>query len=87
MVAVQLNTAQSVTISMEARDEPHNLHAVMMAISDLASRFSTALEAMATRINKLEGAKPLLPATGHEKPSPSWRDTVYRGTNFDEICE
>ena len=48
MKAVQLDTAQSVT---EMRDEPHNLHAVMTAISDLGSRFSMALEAMATRIN------------------------------------
>ena len=31
---------------------------------------------MATRINKLEGAKPLLPATGREKPSPSRRDSM-----------
>ena len=78
MVAVQLDTAQSVTISMEARDEPHNLHAIMTAISDLGSRFSTVLEAMATRINKLEGAKPLLSATGHEKLSPSQRDSTER---------
>ena len=66
------------TISTEMRYKPQNLHAVMTAISDLGSRFSMALEAMATRINKLEGTKSLLAITGHEKPSQSWRDSTER---------